>query len=216
MTESPTKTELRARIGVALRSMDITAAMQAAVLMRLREFIRGRGSSALVAYMPIGREVDVRAILSETLAVGRALALPRYNRATGGYELVAVRRLDQELVTGRYGIAEPAPGLQALKELPDDAIWLVPGVGFEPGRGVRLGRGGGFYDRLLDRYPWGCRVGVAWELQLQPQLPAEEHDKSMDAVVTEAAIYLCQHQEAGLKIGTHSDGQSSGVAGIPV
>ena len=62
---------------------------------------------------------------------------------------------------------------------------LVPGVAFTE-RGDRLGRGGGWYDRLIPRLRPGCAtVGVAFDIQVLPELPVEPHDARVSVVVTE-------------------------------
>jgi len=59
---------------------------------------------------------------------------------------------------------------------------LVPGVGFSPSGG-RLGRGRGYYDRMLADLP-GVRCGVAFDLQVISELPLEPHDARLDHLVT--------------------------------
>ncbi len=62
---------------------------------------------------------------------------------------------------------------------------IVPGVAFTE-RGDRLGRGGGWYDRLLPQLRDDCAtVGVAFDIQVLPELPVEAHDAQVDVVVTE-------------------------------
>ena len=73
-----------------------------------------------------------------------------------------------------------APRLDALAI---DAV-LVPGVAFDRA-GHRLGYGGGYYDRLLPSLRRDClRVGLAYDEQVVDELPAEEHDVRLHAVVT--------------------------------
>ena len=98
--------------------------------------------------------------------------------------MAEIRDKNQDLVRGRYGIPEPRPELPAAtaQEL-DEMLFLVPAVGCDR-RGVRLGRGGGFYDRLLTQC--ACAVAVIYSCQLVEQaLPAAEWDMPMDVVVTE-------------------------------
>lgn len=64
-------------------------------------------------------------------------------------------------------------------------VVIVPGVAFTE-RGDRLGRGGGWYDRLLPQLRDDCAtVGVAFDIQVLPELPVEAHDAQVDVVVTE-------------------------------
>ncbi len=62
---------------------------------------------------------------------------------------------------------------------------LVPGVAFSPD-GHRLGRGGGFYDRLLaGRARAAFKIGICFRLQLRTSLPCEPHDVLLDAVISD-------------------------------
>lgn len=65
---------------------------------------------------------------------------------------------------------------------------IVPGLAFTR-RGLRLGRGGGFYDRYLARLDGKCvKLGVCFDVQLLETLPVEPHDQRVDAVVTESGM----------------------------
>jgi 5-formyltetrahydrofolate cyclo-ligase len=67
------------------------------------------------------------------------------------------------------------------------SLLVVPGVAFDR-RGYRLGFGGGFYDRLLST---GRRssVGLAYACQIHDALPAGDHDRGVDIVVTETGWF---------------------------
>ncbi|MBQ0015759.1 MAG: 5-formyltetrahydrofolate cyclo-ligase [Bacteroidales bacterium] len=80
----------------------------------------------------------------------------------------------------QFGIGEPTgaifDNLQAID------IIIVPGVAFDTS-GNRMGRGRGFYDRLLSTTPNAYKVGVAFGFQMVPQVPTEPHDLPMDKVI---------------------------------
>ena len=61
---------------------------------------------------------------------------------------------------------------------------LVPAVAVDIS-GHRLGRGAGYYDRFLSRVSQEKRVAVVWDFQLTEAVPAEAHDLSVGAVITE-------------------------------
>lgn len=106
--------------------------------------------------------------------------------AVQGVELVPVPvESAQGLRRGPLGVWEPA-GTVALPLEALDLI-LVPGLAFGLRDGARLGRGGGYYDRLLARKQTAQarRVGVAFHIQLLPDLPCEAHDIRVPEVVTE-------------------------------
>jgi 5-formyltetrahydrofolate cyclo-ligase len=93
--------------------------------------------------------------------------------------------IDSGLVVERMGVREPAAGGQVVPPGDLDLI-LVPGLAFDE-HGRRLGRGGGHYDRFLAGLS-SARVGVAFEVQLAPQVPAGPGDERVDAVATERRI----------------------------
>jgi len=91
------------------------------------------------------------------------------------------------LVRMPEGFLAPPAGAPLL-EPSDLDLALVPGLAFDP-RGRRLGRGSGFYDRLLSQLAPSARIyGVAFAFQVLPALPNEPHDLAVQAVVTELGV----------------------------
>lgn len=86
-----------------------------------------------------------------------------------------------ELATeGKYGIEEPTTA-PVSPEVVD--LVIVPAVALDT-HGNRLGRGKGYYDRLLPRCPQAYKIGVALECQLLEDLPVDPFDVPLDAVLT--------------------------------
>ena len=90
-----------------------------------------------------------------------------------------------QLEKGYFGIPEPARGEIIQWE---DAMMIMPGVAFDP-QNHRVGYGGGFYDRFLEKHPMIKRVAVAFEFQILPSVPTEPTDISPEFIVTENTIY---------------------------
>ena len=67
-------------------------------------------------------------------------------------------------------------------------VFLVPGVAFTAS-GKRLGRGGGYYDKLLNKYPDTLKIGITFNERIMQDLPTESHDISMDYVFTNDKYY---------------------------
>jgi 5-formyltetrahydrofolate cyclo-ligase len=107
-----------------------------------------------------------------------------YPRVTGDHlTFHAVADPQDDLVIGAFGIKEPSP---ALPEIPIREIdaFLCPGIAFDP-RGGRLGRGRGFYDRILTAArPDALKIGVCFPCQIVPDTFPEPHDIHMDAVIS--------------------------------
>jgi 5-formyltetrahydrofolate cyclo-ligase len=165
---------------------------QAALGERLAALPGSGAASALAAYMAIRGEVDLTALIRARLQTGLPVWLPRFSRHGQCYEMVLVRSLVADVVPGAFGILEPRAELPAVsrqEQGSEAVVWLVPGLAFDL-QGQRLGRGRGYYDRLLDGTR-GVRVGVAWDWQVLKSLPHAAHDVAMDWVVTDTRTIAC-------------------------
>tara|TARA_B100000427_G_scaffold9649_1_gene8329 strand:- start:597 stop:1106 length:510 start_codon:yes stop_codon:yes gene_type:complete len=67
-------------------------------------------------------------------------------------------------------------------------VFLVPGIAFTTS-GKRLGRGGGYYDKLLSIYPETLKIGITFNERIIDDIPTESHDISMDYVFTNDKYY---------------------------
>ncbi len=156
-----------------------------------------RRASSIGAYIPIQNEVDCRLLLDHAHRTGKAIFLPVISV---DQQLRMVRfRPGDPLRRGPFGTREPleGPDRTPARSLPD--MILLPLVGFDR-RGVRLGYGGGYYDRLLARFrgsarrPW--RVGLAYGFQAVPSLVPGPRDVPLDGVVTEHGIHRCGYRDS--------------------
>ena len=182
------KRELRSEL-IAARARLTPEARQARsvkIAARLSTFGPFLRSGTVGLYAPLGTEVDAHLLARAVLARGGRVAFPR--------GVPGERRLDfaacdpGDLVRGPFGAGEPPPGSRSVP-LAEIACLVIPGVDFSRD-GYRLGRGGGYYDVTLKLAPGAVRVGVAYDLQLRPEIPHEPHDVRLDAVVTELETLL--------------------------
>lgn len=144
------------------------------------EFINARN---IFAYISEKREPDTVMIIQKALDMGKTVALPiSYN---GGHMEPHVITSISELVPGKFGI--PAPGEDSLIMAEEEIdLIIVPAVTFNR-QGFRLGRGGGYYDRFLERSD-AVSVGLGRE-RLVREVPLEKHDMAVTCLVTENGIY---------------------------
>ncbi len=122
-------------------------------------------------------------LLALVRARGQRLVLPRVDREQHRLILHAIDDPGRDLEISAGGIPEPTLASTIVE--PRTINWvLVPGLGFDR-RGFRLGRGGGYYDRLLPELRPDC---PRWALALAPQLvaevPVEPHDQALDGIAT--------------------------------
>ena len=155
--------------------------------------VRLQGHWRIALYAALPWELDAAPLMAIAAGRGCRIYLPRIDRrrASRGMRFVEMRG---QWRRNRLGIAEPAEGA-TLGARWLDAVFL-PLVGFDR-YGVRLGTGGGFYDRAFEfrhvRRSWqGPRlIGLAYAFQQLENIGAAAHDVPLDVVVTEEGIIRC-------------------------
>lgn len=183
------KKALRQKFSAARKSLSMVERMVlngsvCSAIAALKEFAE---ADLVIAYASDGIEADVRGIIELALQNGKSVALPRYNPERKLYELVLITDFLRDTAPGKYGLPEPHKELPAAT-VGAKSLWLIPAVAFDK-NGTRLGRGGGFYDRMLEGAP-GIRVGVFYQCQYSDEaLPCEEHDQKLTMAVTEKNVY---------------------------
>jgi 5,10-methenyltetrahydrofolate synthetase len=147
----------------------------------LRVWLVGRQETTIGAYWPIKGEFDALPALFRWSEAdpGRRIGLPVVNRDTKQLRF-HVWYPGCEMEEDAYGIPKPKD-----TEAFEPQMLLVPCVGFGPG-GLRLGYGGGFYDRTLAALqPRPYTIGVGYAHGFIPWLTPEPHDVPLDTVLTE-------------------------------
>jgi 5-formyltetrahydrofolate cyclo-ligase len=117
---------------------------------------------------------------------GHPLALPRFGArdAAMGFARHTDPHGDSDLEVGPFAILQPRADADPC--VPQ--VLFVPLVGFTA-EGLRIGQGGGHYDRWLSEHPGVLTIGLAWDVQLRAALPCEPHDRLLDAIVTPTRLY---------------------------
>lgn len=110
----------------------------------------------------------------------KSFFLPRVN----GVNLEILPYDESRLELGAFHIEEPTGDNTVSAD--DIELVIVPGVAYDR-RGNRLGRGKGFYDRLLASTR-ATKIGVGYEFQMVDEIPAEPHDVKMDMVITQKTV----------------------------
>jgi 5,10-methenyltetrahydrofolate synthetase len=145
-------------------------------------------AGSVLLYAHHGSEVATDELAKALLKLGKIVVYPKLTEVPGLMTLWRVRQLDA-LVPHRLGIRAPDVSRASPVEPADIDCVLYPGLAFTKSL-VRLGQGGGYYDRLSARLPrHSVRIGLAYECQLADELPLAPHDAPMHWVVTEAAVY---------------------------
>jgi 5-formyltetrahydrofolate cyclo-ligase len=205
------KSRLRAIMGQARAGLDRATAQAlseriAGGLLSWEVYLRAR---AVVLYAAIGREVATDALRREAVRSHRAIFYPRVIADRG--ELVLVRvEAGTPMRRGALGVFEPESGEGVEISDLSDALVIVPGVAFSRA-GDRLGRGGGYYDRLLARAAASVvSVGLSYGFQLLDAIPRASHDQRLDVIATEFAIHRAVVEAPTTTLSTAKQGGTPG------
>jgi len=175
------------------QAQEVTSAERAAASeragARLRQQPEWQQATCILLYAALDDELDLRPVVWEALGRGVRVALPRFDAQRGEYEAARVADWAAEVAPGHRGIEEPRPSCPTIPLKALD-LALVPGLGFDVA-GRRLGRGKGYYDRLLASVT-GLRCGVAMDWQIVPRLPAGPHDQTLDCLLTPTRWLACR------------------------
>jgi 5-formyltetrahydrofolate cyclo-ligase len=177
---------LTARNRLSLTEVGAGARSLAEVLLATPEV---RRAATVAAYVSIGTEPGTGPLLDELVAAGKRVVLPVL---LPDQDLAwAVYGGQGSLVAARLGLLEPTgPHLPVDAVAPADAV-LVPGLAVDAS-GLRMGRGGGSYDRALGRVPVGTFTCVLlWDEEVLPTgvVPGERHDRRVSAVATPSGLH---------------------------
>jgi 5-formyltetrahydrofolate cyclo-ligase len=186
------KEQLRATVLLQRRSLSPSeiALWSGMIQERVLQFPPYIMSCAVALYSPIGNEAGTDLIRDHALTTGKKLFYPRLGRGTN-LDLVRVQT-PEELKPGCYGILEPTGDKIMTPQDHEGLVVFVPGLAFDL-RGNRLGRGKGWYDRLLAGFSEGVRcVALAFEFQIIEELPAERWDRRVHHVITERRVIDCR------------------------
>lgn len=177
------KSSLRNQIRTALKAMsgEQRAKASAEACALLEKQAVWKEAQSLLFYAPAVEELDIWPLLRNALESGKTVALPRFETANNHYVACQIQDSAGDLASGQFGIREPKSHCQVLQLNCFDLVF-VPGVAFDL-CGRRLGRGKGFYDRLLALVR-GTTCGVAFDEQIVESIPVEPHDIIVNCILT--------------------------------
>jgi len=148
----------------------------AEILAQVESLPEFQNAHTILVYFSMNDEVDTQSFI-EKWAKHKVILLP----AIVNDELeIRIYSGPDDLIAGAYGISEPVG--QTFTDLDTIDLVIVPGMAFDKS-GNRLGRGKGYYDKLLRKLQAPC-IGICFPFQLLSEIPMEEFDIPMHKVIT--------------------------------
>jgi 5-formyltetrahydrofolate cyclo-ligase len=142
-------------------------------------------SETVMLYMALAHEVQTAALIAHARRHRKRVIVPVVT--PDGLLAVVCPTEASHFRPGPFGILEPRD-LSAVVPPTEIDLVFVPGMGFDA-KGVRLGYGGGYYDRFLRLLPAHTHFGgLAFHVQIVPSIPQLSHDICMPFVVTEQGV----------------------------
>lgn len=140
-----------------------------------------QSADVVYAYMAKQGEVRLDELIEDAWQQGKTVVIPRVMGTD-----MAFYELDNmdDVVVSAMGIREPVSRRTVHGK---NSILLMPAIALDLQR-HRIGQGGGYYDRYLERNPMPMKVGVAFDFQIYPRVPNEAFDILVDAIVTETRV----------------------------
>lgn len=164
------------------------SARSARILNRLIALSEYHGARSVFIYADFLSEVMTREIMVHALKNGKRVLASKTLVQEKRLVLTDILDPARDLVPGYMGIPEPRDGI--VRDIPYAEIDLIltPCVGYDE-KGNRLGYGGGYYDRLFqDMRQDTLKIGLAFEVQVVPEIPSEDHDVKIPIIVTEDRV----------------------------
>jgi 5-formyltetrahydrofolate cyclo-ligase len=143
-------------------------------------------SRHLFCYVSFRSEVNTFPIIVTSLGMGKTVSVPRIDMDSGEMRAYVIQDTGPSLESGAYGILEPVRGCTELDYEKLELI-IAPGLAFTP-QGLRLGYGGGFYDRFMARHAHATVCALTYDRLIVDQIPVKEHDIPVDYLVTESGV----------------------------
>jgi len=140
-------------------------------------------------YVSFRSEVETHEMIKETLRLDKRVVVPIVKKKKR-LSLSELKNFN-ELELGKFGILEPKVAFRREINLEEVELVIVPGVAFDE-KGNRIGYGRGYYDDLLTRMKKIPFIGLAYELQIVPEIPKEERDIPVHKIITEDRIIRCK------------------------
>lgn len=192
------KVEIRSRMRATLKAMTPEQRHAASVaacakLIKLEAF---EHAAVIMLYMPLANEIDVTHAAVRCFRLGKTVCVPKVDWDRCEMDAVEVTSLDDRVLDcDDHGVRSPRVCSPVVPGIID--LVVVPALAYDP-QGNRLGRGGGYYDRFLEKVRASvATVGLVFDQQIVDSVPVKPHDIAVDIVVTDRRVSCAKAARSG-------------------
>lgn len=149
-------------------------------LFSLKEFKKAK---CVMFYVSKHYEVDTHEMIDESIVMGKKVVVPITLKEEKMLKPSELKDREKELIKSHYGIHQPGEEHIRPVLLEEVNLMVVPGLAFDK-NGHRLGHGGGYYDRFLEKAPPTVfTVGLAFGFQVVDELPTHTTDIPVNKIL---------------------------------
>ena len=155
---------------------------------KLIKFDKYQQSEKIMLYIATKTEVQTQRIIESAQKDNKNIYIPLIIKEQHDLIPSLVNDFEKEIALGNLGIYQPKEDFHRFFPPSILDMVIVPGVAFTQ-QGLRLGRGGGYYDRFLKKLSGQAySVALAFEMQIIEEIPLEKNDIPVDCIITEKRI----------------------------
>ena len=150
------------------------------VLSRLNNNEQLAAAQTVLMYYSLPDEVNTHQYIDHLIRQGKRVLLPEVIDS----EHMEIREYTgkQDLKEGSFHIMEPIGAIFPEEKYKEIEVGIIPGMSFD-GKGNRLGRGKGYYDRFLEKVPDMYKIGICFDFQKEESIPTEVTDIKMNEII---------------------------------
>ena len=150
------------------------------VLSRLNNIEQLAAAQTVLMYYSLPDEVNTHQYIDHLIRQGKRVLLPEVIDS----EHMVIREYTgkQDLKEGSFHIMEPIGAIFPEEKYKEIEVGIIPGMSFD-GKGNRLGRGKGYYDRFLKKVPDMYKIGICFDFQKEESIPTEDTDIKMNEII---------------------------------
>lgn len=159
------------------------------IIEKIIDFDEIKSAKNVFIYVHFRSEVRTVELIDKLMKMNKRISVPITDIQQKRINAVHITDMSKDLVPGYCNIPEPHPDILHgnITEPENLDVVILPGSVFDM-RGGRMGYGGGYYDRFLEKIPYATRIGLAYEVQIVDEIALQPHDELLDYTVTEERI----------------------------
>ena len=146
----------------------------------VKSLVRYKLCGTVLVFVSAGSEPETRGFINDALSDGKKIAVPFISDGERCFKFIDSL---SELVPGEFGIPAAPEGNRTVSDF-RNCLCITPCLSVDDS-GVRLGYGGGFYDRFLAEHREVYCAAVCFDELISRELPRDEHDMTVDMYVTQ-------------------------------